>query len=104
LIGRVRLVEFTRPALGRPNAIKSASRSAIVAPIPRADSVTTATFPYKLFHGADTPWLLDDCVSQGPDPVLKPLCLHHHHLAVVGAERNSRHALKGGEQMDREFS
>src|SRR5437899_2864871 len=28
----------------------------------------------------------------------------HHHLAVVGAERNSRHTLKGGEQMDREFS
>ena len=48
--------------------------------------------------------LLDDCVSQGPDPVFKPLCLHHHHLAVVGAERNSRHALKGREQMDREFS
>jgi len=45
-----------------------------------------------------------DCVSQGPDPVFKPLCLHHHHLAVVGAERNSRHTLKGGEQMDREFS
>src|ERR1700737_781861 len=45
-----------------------------------------------------------DCVSQGPDPVFKPLCLHHHHLAVVGAERNSRHALKGGEEMDREFS
>src|SRR5580700_7220636 len=58
----------------------------------------------KLLHGADPPWLLDDCVSQGPDPVFKPLCLHHHHLAVVGAERNSRHALKGGEQMDREFS
>src|ERR1700680_5134057 len=45
-----------------------------------------------------------DCVSQGTDPVFKPLCLHHHHLAVVGAERNSRHTLKGGEQMDREFS
>src|SRR6202041_732880 len=45
-----------------------------------------------------------DCVSQGPDPGFKPLCLHHHHLAVVGAERNSRHTLKGGEQMDREFS
>src|ERR1700686_1780280 len=54
--------------------------------------------------GADPFWLLDDCVSQGPDPVFKPLCLHHHHLAVVGAERNSRHTLKGGEQMDREFS
>src|ERR1700674_2646187 len=52
----------------------------------------------------DPPCLLDDCVSQGPDPVFKPLCLHHHHLAVVGAERNSRHTLKGGEQMDREFS
>ena len=48
--------------------------------------------------------LLDDCVSQGPDPVFKPLCLHHHHLAVVGAERDSRHALKGGEQVDRELS
>src|ERR1700730_9175785 len=35
--------------------------------------------------------LLDSCVLQGPDPVFKPLCLHHHHLAVVGAERNSRH-------------
>jgi hypothetical protein len=58
----------------------------------------------KLLHGADPPWLLDDCVSQGPDPVFKPLCLHHHHLAVVGAERNSRHTLKGGEEMDREFS
>src|SRR6202030_2370411 len=57
-----------------------------------------------VLHGADPPWLLDDCVSQGPDPVFKPLCLHHHHLAVVGAERNSRHPLKGGEQMDREFS
>jgi hypothetical protein len=57
-----------------------------------------------VLHGADPPSLLDDCVSQGPDPVFKPLCLHHHHLAVVGAERNSRHALKGGEQMDREFS
>jgi hypothetical protein len=45
-----------------------------------------------------------DCVSQGPDPVFKPLCLHHHHLAVVGAERNSRYTLKGGEEMDREFS
>src|ERR1700686_2308508 len=54
--------------------------------------------------GADPFWLLDDCVSQGPDPVLKPLCLHHHHLAVVGAERNSRHTLKGGEEVDREFS
>src|ERR1700737_1555900 len=49
-------------------------------------------------------WLLDDCVSQGADPVFKPLCLHHHHLAVVGAERNSRHTLKGGEEMDPEFS
>jgi len=58
----------------------------------------------KLLHGADPPWLLDACVSQGPDPVLKPLCLHHHHLGVVGAERNSRHTLKGGEQMDREFT
>src|SRR5271154_6696247 len=58
----------------------------------------------KLLHGVDPPWLLDDCVSQGRDPVFKPLCLHHHHLAVVGAERNSRHTLKGGEQMDREFS
>jgi len=58
----------------------------------------------KLLHAADPPWLLDDCVSQGPDPVLKPLCLHHHHLGVVGAERNSRHTLKAGEQMDREFS
>ena len=58
----------------------------------------------KLLHGADPHWLLDDCVSQGPDPVFKPLCLHHHHLAVVGAERNSRHTLKGGEEMDREFS
>src|ERR1700757_799546 len=57
-----------------------------------------------LLHGADPPWLLDDCVSQGPDPVLKPLCLRHHHLGVVGAERNSRHTLEGGEQMDREFS
>src|ERR1700737_2056933 len=45
-----------------------------------------------------------DCVSQGPDPVFKPLCLHPPPLAVVGAERNSRHTLKGGEQMDREFS
>jgi len=58
----------------------------------------------KLLHAAGPPWLLDDCVSQGPDPVLKPLCLHHHHLGVVGAERNSRHTLKAGEQMDREFS
>src|SRR5580704_15618959 len=41
------------------------------------------------------PWY---CVSQGPDPVFKPLCLHHHHLAVVGAERNSRHTLIGGEE------
>jgi hypothetical protein len=58
----------------------------------------------KLVHGADPSWLLDDCVSQGSDPVFKPLCLHHHHLAVVGAERNSRHTLKGGEEMDPEFS
>jgi len=58
----------------------------------------------KLLHGADLPWLLDDCVSQGPDPVLKPLCLHHHYLGVVGAERNRRHTLKSGEQMDRELS
>src|SRR5712692_4466620 len=58
----------------------------------------------KLLHGADPPWLLDDCVSQGPDPVFEPLCLHHHHLAVVDAERNSRHTLKGGEEMNREFS
>src|SRR5712691_7343534 len=58
----------------------------------------------KLLHGADPPWVLDDCESQGPDPSFKPLCLHHHHLAVVGAERNSRHTLKGGEQMDPEFS
>src|ERR1700686_3747857 len=57
-----------------------------------------------VLHGADPPWLLDDCVSQGSDPVFKPLCLHHHHLAVVGAERNSRHTLKRGEEMDREFS
>src|SRR5260370_38582768 len=58
----------------------------------------------KLLHGADPFCLLDDCVSQGPDPVFKHLCLHHHHLAVVGAERNSRHTLKGGEEVDREFS
>src|SRR5229473_4242751 len=57
-----------------------------------------------VLHRADPPWFLDDCVSQGPDPVFKPLCLHHHHLAVVGAERNSRHTLKGGEEVDREFS
>src|SRR5258707_7116710 len=57
-----------------------------------------------VLHGADPFCLLDDCVSQGPDPVFKPLCLHHHHLAVVGAERNSCHTLKGGEEVDREFS
>src|SRR6202022_2382471 len=61
-------------------------------------------FRVFLRRGADPPWLLDDCVSQGPDPVFKPLCLHHHHLAVVDAERNSRHTLKGGEEMNREFS
>src|SRR5216684_3681378 len=60
-------------------------------------------FP-QLLHGAHPDWLLDDCVSQGPDPVFKPLCLHHHHLAVVGAERNSRQTLIGGEEMDRECS
>src|SRR6266481_5423953 len=59
----------------------------------------------------DAPWscrwrrlqlLLDRSLSQRADPIFKPLCLHHHHLAVAGAERNSRHTLKGGEEMDRE--
>ena len=65
---------------------------------------SSATLPSSFFMVPLLPGLLDDCVSQGADPVFKSLCLHHHHLAVVGAERNSRHTLKGGEEMDREFS
>src|SRR5229473_4382683 len=69
-----------------------------------SDTIDERDLSLKLLHGAEPAWSLDDCVSQGRDPVFKPLCLHHHHLAVVGAERDSRHTLKGGEQMDREFS
>src|SRR6266852_2676562 len=83
---------------------RNATTSAIAAPIPRAAPVTSATFPSSFFMVPILSGCSMFCVSQGPDPVFKPLCLHHHHLAVVGAERNSRHTLKGGEEMDREFS
>src|SRR5258708_26645821 len=43
-------------------------------------------------------------VSQSPDPVFKPLCLHHHHLAVIRAMRHGSHPLKGGEEMHCKFT
>src|SRR2546421_2543612 len=36
-----------------------------------------------------------DSRSQGPDPVFKPLCLHHHHLAVVGAAEALAERIRG---------
>jgi hypothetical protein len=67
-------------------------------------SITSASLPSSFFMVPILTGCSLICVSQGPDPVFKPLCLHHHHLRVVGAERNGRHTLKGGEEMDRQFS
>src|SRR6267378_3100700 len=53
----------------------------------------------KLLHGADPFWLLDDCVSQGPDPVFKPLCLHHHQVGVISGVCHRSHTLKSTEEM-----
>jgi NAD(P)-dependent dehydrogenase (short-subunit alcohol dehydrogenase family) len=39
--------------------------------------------------------VVDDCVSQGPDPVLKPLCLHHRHLAFIRAISHGSHRQDG---------
>src|SRR4029077_17212243 len=70
-------------------------------PIPDEAPVTSAHGPNRSLSIIAVIVLL---LSQGPDPVLKPLCFRHHDLWVFGADRNSRHTLKGREEMDREFS
>jgi hypothetical protein len=111
-------VSITCPVTQRASGeARNATTSATSDVVPSRPSGVRATIPFTAsspiravaalsiaVSGADPPWLLDDCVSQGVDPVFKPLCLHHHHLAVVGAERNNRHTLKGAEEMDPEFS
>src|ERR1700730_18304362 len=67
-------------------------------------SITSASLPSSFFMVPILTGCSLICVSQGPDPVLNPLCLHPHPLGVVGAERTGRHTLKGGEEMDRQSS
>src|SRR6266446_10520197 len=50
------------------------------------------------------PWLLDDCVSQGPDPVFKPLYLHHYQVGVISGICHRSHTLKSTEETHGKFS